>query len=266
MAAFHTGFNVINTLVFLPFLQYLARAAVMMVPDEKKKGEEEELHLRYISTGLVSVPAISLSQAKLEVERMMEVVIEMYHKIIEVFNNPEAKLGETIQQIQKLENHVDMLEVEISEFLVRVSRNPLSKEDSNEISTMLNKVDQLESIGDQCDALLQLIRRKYDKKLVFSNEGYSEIREIAGKVNEFLYLISRHIGSIHSNIMTEAEVLENRINELRREFRKGHMRRLSEDKCDIEQGIVFLDMLTRFEKIGDLAYNIAETISGERIF
>jgi len=266
MAAFHTGFNVINTLVFLPFLQYLARAAVMMVPDEKKKGEEEELHLRYISTGLVSVPAISLSQAKLEVERMMEVVIEMYHKIIEVFNNPEAKLGETIQQIQKLENHVDMLEVEISEFLVRVSRNPLSKEDSNEISTMLNKVDQLESIGDQCDALLQLIRRKYDKKLVFSNEGYSEIREIAGKVNEFLYLISRHIGSIHSNIMTEAEVLENRINELRREFRKGHIRRLSEDKCDIEQGIVFLDMLTRFEKIGDLAYNIAETISGERIF
>ena len=66
--------------------------------------------------------------------------------------------------------------------------------------------------------------------------------------------------------MTEANVLENRINELRREFRKGHMRRLSEEKCDIDQGIVFLDMLTRFEKMGDLAYNIAETISGERIF
>lgn len=266
MAAFHTGFNIINTLVFLPFLKYLTMAAVMMVPDEKKTGEEEEQHLKYLSTGLVAVPAISLGQAKLEVARMMEVVLEMYHKIIDVFNNPEAKLGETIQQIQKLENHVDMLEVEISEFLVRVSRNPLSREDSNEISTMLNKVDQLESIGDQCDALLQLIRRKYDKNLVFSEEGYSEIREIAGKVAEFLYLISRHIGSIHSHIMADAGALENRINELRKEFRKGHMRRLSEEKCDIEQGIVFLDMLTRFEKIGDLAYNIAETISGERIF
>jgi phosphate:Na+ symporter len=265
MAAFHTGFNIINTLVFLPFLKYLARAAMIMVPDEKK-GEDEEQRLRYISTGLVSVPAISLSQAKFEVERMMEVVIEMYHKIIDVFNNPEAKLGETIQEIQKLENHVDMLEIEISEFLVRVSRNPLSKEDRDEISTMLNKVDQLESIGDQCDALLHLIRLKYDKKLTFSDEGNSEIREIAGKVNEFLYLVSRHIGSINSNIMPEAEVLENRINELRKEFRKGHIRRLGEDKCHIEPGIIFLDMLTRFEKIGDLAYNIAETISGERIF
>jgi len=266
MAAFHTGFNIINSLIFLPFIKFLARAAEMLVPDEKTAGAEGELHLKYISTGLVSVPAISLSQAKLEVERMMEIVIEMFHKIIDVFNNPEEKLGDTIQQIQRLENHVDMLEVEISEFLVRVSRNPLSREDSNEISTMLNKVDQLESIGDQCDALLQLIRRKYDKNLAFSEEGYAEIREIAGKVQEFLYLISRHIGSIHTNIMNEAEVLENRINELRREFRKGHMRRLNQQKCDIEQGIVFLDMLTRFEKMGDLSYNISETISGERIF
>ena len=263
MAAFHTAFNICNMLIFLPFVKYLAKAAEFLVPD-KKVGEEP--HLRYISTGLVSVPAISLGQAKLEVERMTEIVIEMFHKVIDVFNNPENKLGDTIQQIQKLENYVDMLEVEISEFLVRVSRNPLSKEDSSEISTMLNKVDQLESIADQCEALLQLIRRKYDRKLEFSDEGYAEIREIAGKVAEFLYLISRHVGSIHTNIMTEANVLENRINELRREFRKGHMRRLSEEKCDIDQGIVFLDMLTRFEKMGDLAYNIAETISGERIF
>lgn len=263
MAAFHSGFNIINTLVFLPFLKYLAKAAEFMVPDLKV---EEEPHLRYISTGLVSVPAISLGQAKLEVERMMEIVIEMYRKIIDVFNNPEKKLGDTVEKIQALENHVDMLEVEISEFLVRVSRNPLSQEDSNEISTMLNKVDQLESIADQCDALLQLIRRKYDKKLSFSEEGKTELREIAGKVGEFLYLISRHIGSIHSNIMADAEVLENRINELRRDFRKGHIQRLNQEKCDIDQGIIFLDMLTRFEKIGDLAYNIAETISGERIF
>lgn len=266
MAAFHTGFNIINTIIFLPFLNYLAKAAIFLVPEEKITDDHEEQHLKYLSTGLVSVPAISLSQAKLEIERMMEIVIEMYQKTIEVFNNPESKLGESIITIQKLENHVDALEVEISEFLVRVSRNPLSKEDSTEITTMLNKVDQLESIGDQCDALLQLIRRKYDKKLNFSDEGRAEINEIASKVAEFLYLISRHIGSIHYQIMTEAGVLENRINELRKELRKGHMRRLKEEKCDIEQGIVFLDMLTRFEKIGDLAYNIAETISGERIF
>lgn len=266
MAAFHTGFNLINTIIFLPFLQYLARIAVFLVPGEKMEAAGEEPHLKYMSTGLVSVPAISLSQAKLEIERMMEIVIEMYRKIIDVFNHPETKLGVNIDEIQKLENHLDLLEVEISEFLVRVSRNPLSKADSNEISTMLNKVDQMENIGDQCEALLQLVRRKYDNKLVFSAEGTAEMNEIAGKVAEFLYLISRHIGSIRSNIMSDAEILETRINELRKEFRKGHIRRLNEEKCDIDQGIVFLDMLTRFEKIGDLAYDIAETISGEKIF
>ncbi len=103
-------------------------------------------------------------------------------------------------------------------------------------------------------------------KLRFSETGRKEMAETAGKVKEFLTLITPHITSTDKNIMPQAEVIENRIDELKKELRKSHIQRLNEDKCDVDSGIIFIDMVSSFEKIGDHAYNIAETISGLRIF
>lgn len=263
MAAFHTAFNVINSLIFLPFVKYLAKAAEKLVPGEIT---EMDVHLKYISTSLVSTPSMNINQARMEMQRMMEIVSDMFNQIVEVSINPEKKLGKVIEEIQKMENHTDLLEKEISTFLVKVSRSNLSKDQSNEISIMLQKVNELESIGDQCESLMKLLRRKYDKDLTFSESGKKEMMEIATKVREFLDLVSKHIGSVSTNVMVEAEVLENRVDELRRDFKKKHIRRLSEEKCDVITGLLFIDMLSCYEKIGDHAYNIAEGISGLRVY
>jgi len=131
---------------------------------------------------------------------------------------------------------------------------------------MLHMVNELERIGDHCEILLKLLRRKYDSKVEFSGKAYQEIGEISARVREFLELIHKSIDSSPSNILPKAEVLENRIDELRMEMRKRHIKRLNEGACDVPSGLVFIDMLTSFEKIGDHSLNVAEGISGIRIF
>ncbi len=263
MAAFHTGFNVINTIVFLPFIKYLAKAAEFLVSERDK---QEESHLMYISTNLVSTPSINLNQARLETERMSGIVVEMFDKVLDVLTNPDKKLGKEIEEILTLENKVDLLEKEISDFLVKVSRDVLTKDQSNELTSLLHKVNELESIGDQCESIMKLLRRKYDSKISFSENAKKEIVEIAEKTKEFLKIINSYITLTDKNIMPQAEVLEMRIDELKKELRKSHIQRLNENKCEVDAGIIFIDMVSCFEKIGDHCYNIAETISGLRIF
>jgi phosphate:Na+ symporter len=266
MAAFHTIFNVTNALLFLPAVKLLVAMAEKLVPERKKEMEESEFHLKYISTNLMSTPAININQARLEIKRMSEIALEMFDMVMNVFSNPESKLGDNILDIQKKENTIDLLEKEISTFLVKVSQYNISEEQSHEISSMLHTVNELERIGDHCENLIKLIRRKYDSGLEFSERAIHEIHEISEKVREFLILIHDNVSETFIDIISKSEIVENRIDELRKEFRKEHVKRLNDGVCDVDSGLIFIDMLTSFEKIGDHAFNVAEGISGKRVF
>ncbi len=266
MAAFHTIFNLTNALIFLPFVNAIAWLATRIVPESKKAKAEEVYHLKYISTGFVSTPAINMNQARLEITRMTATVIEMFDMVMDVFENPGTKLGSVVENIQMKENLVDLLEKEISEFLVKLSQHNISSDESHEISSMLHRVNELERIGDHCESLLKHLRRKYDSKLEFSEIAVHDIEEISGRVREFLELIFESVSSKPSNILPKADVVENRIDELRNEAKKRHIKRLNKGLCDVNSGLLFIDMVNSFEKIGDHAYNIAEGISGIRYF
>lgn len=263
LAGFHSLFNIMNTLIFLPFVNQLAKLAEKLIPGE---GKDEILHLQYISNNLVSTPSININQARLETKRMSELCLSMFNLLTEVITNPQKKMGKTVERILKKESAVDMLEKEISEFLVKTSQNNISEAQSQQISSLLHAVNELERIGDHCERLLKLNRRRYDKKIIFSESATNSIKEISDKVLKIIQLISNNIDKETENILPEAEVLENRIDELRRELRKDHIRRLNSQKCSVDAGLIFIDMLTSYEKMGDHAFNIAESISGERYF
>jgi len=265
LAGFHTIFNLSNTLLFIPFTRFLAWAAIKMVPDREDPETEETFHLKYISTNLVSTPAININQARLEIKRMITIITEMYDKVMNIFMNPNIKMGNIVEEIQKKENTIDLLEKEISTFLIKVYQHHISEDQSHEISAMLHMVNELERIGDHCESLLRLTRRKYDSNLVFSEIANLEIKEISHKVREFLELLHQNI-SLSTNILPIANVIENRIDEMRKEMRKRHINRLNEGSCGVEHGLLFLDLLTSFEKIGDHSLNVAEGISGVRVF
>lgn len=264
MAAFHTCFNVVNTIVFLPFVNVLAKLSTKLAP--RPEGEKDEFHLKYITTALVSTPAININQARLETKRMCGIVLEMFDMVMDVFHHPKEKLGTQVEQIIKLENLTDHLGKEISSFLVSILQNNISYEQSEEVSSLLHTVNELERIGDNCESLLKLIRRKYEQRIEFTDEAVKGIDEIASKVREFLVLLNENITIRNKDIITDSKFFEDRIDELRSELRKGHVNRLNEGVCDVNAGLIFIDMLSKLEKIGDHAFNVAESISGVRVF
>ncbi len=262
LAMFHTMFNVCNTLLFLPFVNVLAKIATKVIPGNET---EESQHLKYISSSIVSTPSINIDQARLEAKRMSEICIEMFSILPEILNNPDKKMGKQVKMLQKHEATLDLLEREISEFLVKITQEKMSIEQTHQISSLLHSINEFERIGDHCERLLILIRRKYEKKILFGDKAIKSIIEISDNILDFLKLLSMNLET-PKNIMPDAEVYENRINEIRDEMRKDHTKRLNNQQCTVDTGLLFIDMLSSYEKIGDHAFNIAESISGLRYF
>jgi len=123
-------------------------------------------------------------------------------------------------------------------------------------------VNNIERIGDHSENLIKLIERRINGKVEFSDQAMEEMEDISSKTAEFLKLVFEGLKQDDVRIMTEANRLETSINMLEDHYRKDHISRLNDGCCTVDAGLIFIDMLTNFEKIGDHCYNLAESIAG----
>jgi phosphate:Na+ symporter len=261
LSMFHSLFNIVNTALFLPFSKQLAWLSTKLVAKGK---EREESHLLFLDPKVMDSPPMALHAARLELNRMLEEVETMFDNVLTMISHPSKKLGKMADDISKSEQIVDLLEKEITEYLVPVTRLELSMEQSHEIGGIMQCANDIERMGDHCESLLKLIKRRYDHKLPLGEKALSDILEIGGMVKEFLALLKKHVIHAHQNIMDDAKKYEDSINLLRKKIRKEHISRLNTQECNVQQSLLYIDMLTSFEKIGDHAYNVAQVFSGER--
>jgi len=256
IAMAHTLFNIINTIIFLPLLGVLARIASWMVP--QRKGDEE-FHLVYLNTKFVDSSPMAIEQARNETVRMGKISLAMLDEVMEAFSNNNSK---KLDSARKKEGIIDLLQREIITFLVRTSQGSLSPEDSKEINSIIHMTDNIERIGDHAENLCNLVERKDRLKLPFTDTATNDIREIYVANREFLELVLNGIQKKDHRIKPEADTYEERINQLEDTMREAHIQRLNDGVCEVDSGLVFIDMLTNFEKIGDHAFNIAEAVVG----
>jgi phosphate:Na+ symporter len=261
MAAFHTMFNLTNTALFLPLAGALAWIARRMV---KTPPGGERFRLKYLDTKLVPAAPLAIQATRNELLRMLEEVESMLDRVMLLISSPDKKMGKTAEGIMASEETVDMLEKELTEYLVNVGRHSISREQSHEITGIINAVSDLERMGDHCESLLKLAQRKYDNKYTFSWHAIKDILEIGAKVKEFIELIKPHVVKPGESFMPKANQIEDLIDQMNVRMRQAHVARLNEGACDVSPGLIFIDMLTSFEKIGDHSYNIAQMLSGER--
>jgi phosphate:Na+ symporter len=203
---------------------------------------------------------------------MGEISLAMVDGAMEAFF---ADTTSGLELVRKKEGVVDLLQREILSFLVKTAQSPLSPEDSKEISSIINMVNNIERIGDHAENLCELVERKARWKLPFTETATEDMKEVYSVSREFLVMVIDGIRERNRYIKPEADAYEERINSLEDTMREGHIKRLNEGTmreghikrlnegiCGVDPGLVFIDMLTNFEKIGDHCFNIAEAVVG----
>lgn len=260
LSAFHSVFNVINTLLFLPSSRLLERFIVWLEPGTKRELEEHELV--YLSTPLTATPELAITAAQKEVDRMAEVTVGMADKIKAALAAKKKELPQVLQSIRDDERKTDVLEHKINEYLGRLVHSHLSSSAHKEVISLLSMINDLERIGDHGEKIAVLLERHENDPYTFSPAAMKELGAMTDKAKEILQATRALILRREEAPLPAALKRENELNDLRDRFRQAHLKRLAERKCSPLAGIVFTDLLTSFEKMGDHAFNVVEATVG----
>ena len=251
----HTLFNVLNSLVFLALLPVLIRMAMRVVPPK----DEAPGHFKYLDFRYVEVPEVALQQAREEIHRMgMEVrkTFMSVTSLLEVLD--ERELGKWRER----ERAIDLDQKEVLAFLVRTSQASITPEQSREISSLMRVTNNLERAGDAVQNIAELVEEVIENNIQLSREALDDYAFIRSKAEEILSLVVDSILEYEGDMLQRAKELEDEIDLLREQMRAGHIDRLRRGVCAVDPGLVFTDLLSNLEKVGDYCYNVAQGLAG----
>ncbi len=254
----HTLFNILNTLIFLPFIGILATVASKIISGDPG---ELDVPLKYIDSRMLETPPLALSQARAETVRMAEIAQNCLNRTVDFLQRNDLRM---LKELHKIEDMLDMLQKEILNFLVAISQKPITQEASKEVSSLMHMVNDLEKVGDYCENLWEENERKIEKKVSFSDVANAEIDTLAAKTQEFLDYITTALEDRKTDIETQTYALENSIDEMEAQYRQHHITRLNTGECSVVPGLIFIDILHNFEKIGDHTHSISRAIMGKK--
>ncbi|WP_180320600.1 Na/Pi cotransporter family protein [Alkalihalobacterium alkalinitrilicum] len=254
----HGIFNVSNTLIQLPFIAVLAWIVVKLIPGKDSAVEYKAVHLD--ETFIKQSPAIALGQGKKEILRMAELAEKGLEETGLYLKTHQKKHGEIVPQFEDAINNLDR---KITDYLIQLSSHSLSAHDSKLHSTLMSTIRDIERIGDHMENIMELVDYQITNKVKFSDTA---IEDLDRMFDLTLSTIRQSIKALETNDLEEARAVlekEERIDKMERELRKKHIIRLNEGKCTGQSGIVYVDIVSNLERIGDHAVNIAEDVIGE---
>jgi len=255
----HTLFNLINAIIFLAVLPYLVRIAVWLTPRGRKGYVDEIYHIKYLDRRYLDAPEVALVQARQEIIRMGEEALTMFDEVMSALRERDLR---KIAKWKDREDALDNLQKEITDFLVKVMQQNIIVEESKEISTLMRMANNIERFGDELEDITEALERMIDENYYFSPEAVNDCDMITAEARRFLELILKGIKTDNKQIMPEAVVAVNTLNRMSEEMRSSHHNRLVQGTCEIERGLIFIDMLNSFEKMGGFCYNVAQAIAG----
>lgn len=252
----HTLFNILCTLLILPFTGIYATLITKLVKD-KNTDNNDYAETKFLEHHLLHTPAIAIKAATKEIIKTLELSKIMIASAIDAIIKNDMKL---LENIEKREDIVDSRRYSITSYLVRLMEQSLEHEESMKIPALLHIVNDVERIGDHAMNLKKLAEQKIDGKLLFSDEA---TQELLGMYKELVCMIDDAITALQSNRVGDAQILsdqESVINKLRNTLRTNHIARLNQGQCTVLSGLIFIDIVNNFEKIGDHLKNVSDKI------
>ena len=259
LSLFHTTFNVSNLLLLIWFSKFIATLCTKIIPS--KETVENTFTLKHIKIGLLSTPDASLFQAKEEISLYGRSAKEMFIKVTKCWECNANDFEKPFEQLTKMEDESDNVEVEIANYLTKVSESKLSTENSQRIRAMFKIVSEIESIADSSLNLAKAINRRNEQNVTFSEELTHKIKHMFALIEDTLVVMCNNLASEYKTVNAKkAYELESAINNYRTLLKQEHLLAIEAKKYDYPTGILYNDMFSECEKIGDYAINVTEAI------
>ncbi|MCD4829693.1 MAG: Na/Pi cotransporter family protein [Candidatus Cloacimonetes bacterium] len=259
LALFHTIFNIANTLLFIGFVPYFAKLVVKLVPG-KDDVIPRRYSMRYLSGSIQDTPQFYLIEAKREINKMGQVAEDMLRLVVELFLNPDKKMGDQVERIQQMEELTDQMQEEISRFLLEITKDDLNEQTVRDIHAYIRIVHELESVGDSCFRLMLLSKKRYERNIKLHEHAEQEIREFAALVMRFVeFFHGRLTEHLEEQELQKAVDLEIQIDQYRDRLKKDARRRMQAG-ADVKAELMYIDFLRHFEHIGDNSLNISQAM------
>ena len=264
LAMFPTVFNACNLLVMIWFTKQYVQIVCWIMP-AKHKDEEEDFSLKYINHGLLQASELNITQAQKEIEvygqrvgRMLGMAEEIVH-----LKSDDPKYAEVYSRMEKYEDISDKMEIEIGNYLNKVSEGRLSPNGKMRIAGMLRIISEIESIADCCFNVAKTTQRKLQNNVKFPdtiNEEVDRMFAIVDKAMENMLAILKEMENPDESKIIKAYNIEREINSYRNQLRDTNIANINDKQYDFQDGIFFMDLIGEAEKMGDLMINVVEGV------
>ena len=275
LAAFHTTFNVANTLILIWFIPQIEKF-VCWVIKPKRVDEEEDFRLHFITAGFMKTPELSVLEAQKEISSFSERMQRMFGMVKELLDlsssannkdkNSEQEFNKLYSRIEKYESISDNMELEIAQYLESVSDAHLSDDTKGKIRAMLREVSELESIGDSCFNMARTINRKFAAKQDhFIEKQYEHLHQMMGLTDQALTQMNRLMGGRKESYdVNRTFNIENEINNYRNQLKAQNIVDVNNHEYTYAEGTIYIDLVNECEKLGDYVVNVVEARMGTR--
>lgn len=264
LAMLHTVFNVINTLIFLPFVNQIASFVEVIV----KPGEHEppeQYRLVFPASAFRENAESFIFFAEKEILSMSGVVNRMFTTLTTLLKDDDpAKAGFILEQLGNQEDYADQMQEELSQYLVKTSQLPLSDRTRENVRLMLRIVDDLESMTDDIFSISMLIQRSRDKKMNFRGDDIELLTPYIGLVERFLNFVYENLNKpLSKDKLDFAHEMEDQIDLFRKNLKKTARKRL-EEGANVKAELLYIDIVRGIEKLGDHAFSISEALAATK--
>ena len=266
LAMFHTCFNVCNTGVLIWFIPQIEKIVCKIIKPKADK-DEEDFRLRFIQTGIMKTPELSVFEAQKEISSFGDRIQRMFGMVRELLETKEEKAFDKLYgRIEKYEGISDNMEIEIAKYLDQVSDAHLSDDTKAKIRAMLREISEIESIGDSCYNIARTIKRKVANKEDFTAKQYENIHQMFKLVDEALTQMNFMFTHDRQTLdMNHTFNIETEINKYRNQLRNQNLDDVDSHLYTYGVGTMYMDIIQECEKLGDYVVNVAEARIGNKM-
>lgn len=250
-----TFFKIFQTIIFLPLSAQFVAMSRRLIPGADQ--EEKEYQLLYIGKQNIFSPSTAVVETTQEIERMGKMARENLGLAMEAFFDGDEN---KINRVYEVENQIDFLSKEITDYLVKINQLQLPVVDARRIGALFHVVSDIERIGDHAENMADAAVKSHEENLKFTKKGEKEIREMHQKTLQILEEAMEMFTTLDKKNLSDILELENSIDTMERELQQNHVRRMAKGKCLPMTGILFTDLVTGLERVADHATNIAFSI------